>query len=230
MKELIATSSYFGLVLSLAAYMLGELIRKKTGKDLANPLLIAILITMVVLKLTGIEYSDYQGSASTLSWLLTPATVCLAIPLYEKLSVLKQQGKAIFAGIAAGVAASIACVYLCALLFSFTHEEFVTFLPKSITTAIGMGVSEEFGGHVTITIVVIIISGILGNIFAVPACHLLHITDPVAQGVAIGTCSHAIGTSKAMEMGEIQGAVSGLSIAVAGILTVIASLVCGGLI
>jgi len=230
MKELIASSSYFGLVLSVTAYMLGEVIRKKTGKDLANPLLIAILVTMTVLKLTGIEYADYKSSAGTLSWLLTPATVCLAIPLYEKLSVLKAHGKAILAGIASGVAASLGCVMLFAGLFAFSHEEYITFLPKSITTAIGMGISEELGGNVTVTIAVIIISGIIGNIFAVPACHLFGLTDPVAQGVAIGSCSHAIGTSKAMEMGEVQGAVSGLAIAVSGLLTVIAATLCSGLV
>lgn len=145
----------------------------------------------------------------------------MAIPLYEQLELLKSNIKAILAGILSGILASLGSVFLLSKLFHFTHEQYVTFLPKSITTAIGMGVSQELGGIVTITVVVIIMTGVLGNILAETICKLFKISEPVAKGVAIGTASHAIGTSKAMEMGEIEGAMSSLAIVVAGLLTVI---------
>lgn len=127
----------------------------------------------------------------------------------------------IVAGILSGVLTTLLCVLAMSLIFGFSHEEYVTFLPKSITTAIGMGVSEELGGYVTITVAIIIITGVLGNIIAPFVCKAFRIQDPIARGIAIGTASHAIGTSKAMEMGEIEGAMSSLSIVVSGLLTVV---------
>ena len=156
-----------------------------------------------------------------LSYLLTPATVCLAVPLYEKLSLLKSNWKAIFAGILSGVITTLCSVFVMSKLFHLTHEEYVTLLPKSITTAIGMGVSEELGGYVTLTVAMIIITGIFGNVIAVSVCRLFRITDPIAKGVGIGTSAHAVGTSKALQMGEVEGAMSGLSIAVARVLTAV---------
>ena len=128
---------------------------------------------------------------------------------------------AIFLGILSGVFTSVGFILAFALLFGFNHKEYVTLLPKSITTAIGMGVSEELGGYVTITVAVIIITGVLGNMLADVVCKIFRITNPVAKGIGIGTASHAIGTAKAMEMGEIEGAMSSLSIVIAGILTMI---------
>lgn len=159
--------------------------------------------------------------AKYLSYLLTPATVCLAIPLYEQLEQLKKNAKAIAAGILSGVLSSLVSVLALAAAFGLSHEEYVTLLPKSITTAIGMGVSEELGGIVTITVAVIIVTGVLGNIIAELVCKIFRIHEPVAKGIAIGSASHAIGTAKAMEMGEVEGAMSSLSIAVSGLLTVI---------
>lgn len=153
--------------------------------------------------------------------MLTPATVCLAVPLYQKLELLKQNWKAILAGILSGVLTALVCVLAMSVMFGLSHQEYVTFLPKSITTAIGMGVSEELGGSVTLTVAVIIISGVLGNVFAPAVCRLFRIKEPIAKGIAIGSASHAIGTAKAMEMGEVEGAMSSLSIAVSGLLTVI---------
>ena len=152
--------------------------------------------------------------------MITPATICLAVPLYERLSVLKKNYKAIIAGILSGVVTSLLNVWVFALMFGFSHAEYVTFLPKSITTAIGMGLSEELGGYGAITAAVIIITGILGNMIAEFVCKICRITEPVAKGIAIGTSSHAMGTARAMEMGETEGAVSSLSIVVAGLLTV----------
>ncbi len=216
-------SVFFGVAVSLVSYGLGVLIQSKCKSALFNPLLLAILLTILLLVVTGIDYDVYYDGAQYLSYLLTPATVCLAVPLYEKLSLLRRNFLAISLGIASGVATTILCVLAMGAIFSFDHAEYVTFLPKSITTAIGMGVSEELGGYVTLTVAVIIITGLMGNIVAPGLCRLFRITDPIARGIAIGTSAHAMGTARAMEMGETEGAMSSLSIVVSGILTVIAA-------
>ena len=219
--ELFEHSAYFGVAVSLLSYGLGTALKKKFKWAIFNPLLIAIVVTIVFLAVTRMDYSVYYESAKYLSWLLTPATVCLAVPLYEKLELLKKNWKAVMAGILSGVLSTLLSVLGLSVLFALSHEEYVTFLPKSITTAIGMGISEELGGQVTLTVAVIILTGILGNMAAPAICRLFRITEPIAKGVAIGTSAHAMGTAKAMEMGEVEGAMSGLSIAVSGLLTVI---------
>ena len=220
MHEFIVFSSFFGVFLSLAAYFAGMALRKKTGLSILNPLLISIILVISVLTVCDIDYEAYHQSAKMLSSLLTPATICLTVPLYEQLHLLKKHKKAIFLGVFSGVMTSLVCVLMLSLLFRLDHAAYVTLLPKSITTAIGMGVSEELGGHVSITVAVIILTGILGNMIAKTVCRIFVITEPVARGVAIGTSSHAIGTTRAMELGEIEGAMSGLSIVIAGVLTV----------
>ncbi len=217
----IEESVYFGIILSLLAYGLGCVIKSKFKKAIFNPLLISIAITIAVLVVSGINYETYNEGANILTWLLTPATVCLAVPLYEKIGLLKDNWKAIFAGIITGVLTSLVCILLMAILFGFTHEEYVTFLPKSITTAIGIGVSEEMGGYTELTAAIIIITGVVGNVIAPFICKVGKITEPIAKGIAIGTSAHAVGTARALEMGETEGAMSSLSIGVAGILTVI---------
>ena len=221
MKDLLCNSAFFGVVVSVLGYEIGLFLKKKFNKGIFNPLLISILFVMITLVIFRVDFESYNDGAKYLSYLLTPATVCLAIPLYEQLDLLKNNFKAIIIGIFSGVAASLISVFLFALLFQFTHEQYVTLLPKSITTAIGMGISEELNGIVTITVAVIIVTGIIGNILAEMICKVFHIHEPVAKGIAIGTSSHAIGTAKAMEMGEIEGAMSGLAIAVAGLFTVV---------
>ena len=220
MNEIIASSAYFGVFLSLFCYLIGQKIKQKTGLAAANPLLIAVLLVMLFLRVSGIEYAVYSQSAKLLSALLTPATICLAVPLYEQLTLLKKHRNAILAGIASGVITSLVVVFILSLLFGLDHSAYVTLLPKSITSAIGMGVSEELGGYPSITVVVIIMTGILGNVTAETVCRIFHITEPIARGIAIGTSSHAIGTARAMEIGEIEGAMSSLSIVVSGLLTV----------
>lgn len=221
MKDLLCNSAFFGVVVSILGYEIGLFLKKKFNNGLFNPLLISILFVMAALVTFKVDFESYNNGAKYLSYLLTPATVCLAIPLYEQLDLLKNNFKAIIIGIFSGVAASLISVFLFALLFQFTHEQYVTLLPKSITTAIGMGISEELNGIVTITVAVIIVTGIIGNILAEVICKVFHIHEPIAKGIAIGTSSHAIGTAKAMEIGEIEGAMSGLAIAVAGLFTVI---------
>ena len=220
MNEFAASSVFFGVFVTLAAYFVGLKVKKKTGLAIMNPLLIAIVLVMLLLRGLDIDYAAYNQSARLVSSLLTPATVCLAVPLYEQLQLLKRHKAAILTGVISGVLTSLVCVLVLAMLFRLDHAAYVTLLPKSITTAIGMGVSEQLGGHVSITVAVIIITGVIGNMIAESVCRAFHITEPIARGIAIGTASHAIGTTRAMEMGEVEGAMSSLSIVVAGVLTV----------
>ena len=218
MNSVLTDSMFFGAVISVLGYLIGIYCRKKIS--VVNPLLIAIVLTIVVIKALDIDYETYNSGAKYISYLLTPATVSLAIPLYRQINVLKSHAKEVFIGILAGVIASMGSILLMAYLFSLTHEQYVTLLPKSITTAIGMGVSEELGGIQTITIAVIIITGVFGNIIAEGVLKIFRIKEPVAKGLAIGTASHAIGTAKALEIGETEGAMSILAVAVAGLMTV----------
>ena len=220
MHEFAASSAYLGLLISLAVYFLGLKLKQKTGLALFNPLLVAVAGTMLFLLAFDIDYEAYNRSARLLSDLLTPATVCLAVPLYEQFERLRAHARAVLAGIVSGVITSLLCVLVLCALFGLDHAAYVTLLPKSITTAIGMGVCEELGGYVAITVAVIIMTGILGNMIAETVFRLLRIEDPIARGVVLGTSAHAIGTAKALELGEVEGAMSSLSIAVAGILTV----------
>lgn len=221
MKEILIDSVFFGAFLSLAAYQAGLALKKKFRLAVLNPLLTSTFFVMAALLLLNIDYGSYNESAKYISYLLTPATVCLAVPLYQQISLLRKNLTAVAGGITAGVLASLLSVFLLSKLFSLSHEQYVTLLPKSITTAIGMGISEELGGIRTITVAVIIVTGIIGNVLAESICKLFRIQEPIAKGLAIGTSSHAIGTAKAMEIGETEGAMSSLAIAVAGLLTVL---------
>ena len=221
LNEFFEISAFAGVTLSLLAYAFGMFLKRKTHLSIFNPLLVSIAVTIVVLVIADVDYDTYNKGAVYLSWFLTPATVCLAIPLYEQIELLKKHWKAVLTGILSGVLTSLLTVFVLSKLMSLSHKEYVTMLPKSITTAIGMGVSEELGGYVAITVAVIIVTGVLGNILAEFLCKIFRITEPIAKGLAIGSASHAIGTAKAMEMGEIEGAMSSLSIAVAGIITVV---------
>lgn len=221
MNQWIADSATAGVVISLIAYGIGTMAKKKWKLAVMNPLLLSIVLVIGFLAVFRIEYESYNSSAKYLSYLLTPATVSLAIPLYEKLDLLRKNVTAIFVGILSGVLTSLVSVFVMSLLFRLSHEAYVTLLPKSITTAIGMGVSEELGGCVTISVAVIIVTGVLGNMTAELICKVFRIRNAISRGIAIGTASHAIGTTKAMEMGEIEGAMSSLAIVVAGLCTVV---------
>lgn len=221
MSNFFQESLFFGVFISFVSYGIGTLLKKKFKIALFNPLLIAILLTVASLLVFHIDYEVYNEGARYISYLLTPATICLAVPLYEQFELLKKNMTAVIIGIVTGVLTSLGSVLILSVLFKLDHNAYVTLLPKSITTAIGIGVSEELGGYISLTVAVIIITGILGNIFAESVCRLFRITEPIAKGVAIGTSAHALGTSKAMEIGEVEGAMSSLSIVVSGILTVI---------
>jgi predicted murein hydrolase (TIGR00659 family) len=221
MKDVFVSSIYFGIVLSLASYALGVWLKNKLKWSLFNPLLVSVIVVISVLLIFDIDYESFNAGGKYISYLLTPATVCLAIPLYQQLHLLKTHKKAVAFGILAGVLSSLGSILGLSALFGLTHQQYVTLLPKSITTAIGIGVSDELGGIQAITVASIILTGLLGNVTAQGFCRLLRIKDPVAQGLAIGTSAHALGTAKALELGQVQGAMSSLAIVVAGLLTVV---------
>lgn len=219
--EFLSSSSVWGVLLTLAAFGVGVLINRATGKTLFNPLLLGSIFVIVFLSLLEIPYPEYKASAAPINYLLLPATISLAIPLYEKWELLCKNMAAILAGIVAGTLTSLLCIFAMSFVLRLTHEQYVTILPKSVTTAISMDVSGELGGITALTGAIVILTGIAGNLMAEAVCKIFHITDPVAQGIGIGTASHAVGTSRALTMGETQGAMSSLSIAVAGVLTAV---------
>ena len=221
MKHFIESSLFFGPVISLAVYEGGLLLKRKYKLAILNPLLITAIVLIAFLAVTHVDYETYNESAKYISYFLTPATVALAVPLYEQLKLLKENLAAVLCGLLAGVLTSLGSIFLLAKLFGLNHEQYVTLLPKSITTAIGMGVSEEMGGIAAITVAVICVTGMIGDMTSEWLYRILKIKHPIAKGLALGTASHAMGTAKAMEMGEIEGAMGSLAIVTAGLLTVV---------
>ena len=209
---------------------MGLALNKRFKSPLTNPILLSLVIIIPILLLGGVDYDTYYEGAKYISYLLTPATVSLAIPLYRQLDKLKKHYLAILLGIFSGVLASGLSIAAMSALFGLSHTDYVTLFPKSVTTAIGMSLSTELGGVAAITVTAIVVTGIFGNCLAVFLCRLFRITEPVAKGLAIGTASHALGTSKALEIGEVEGAMSGLSIAVAGLMTVAVAQIFAGLV
>lgn len=221
MAEFLESISLFPIVLTLGTYQIGLWCQKKVKSPLCNPLLIATILSIAVLSLIDFDPLVYQEGAAGISWLLTPTTVCLAVPLYEQLKTLKSHLGAILVGIIAGVITSLASILLMCRLFALEDIVTISLLPKSITTAIALALTEQSGGISALTTFAIVITGILGNLSGSALCKLLKITDPIAQGVGFGTASHVIGTARANEVDPLTGAVSSLSLAVAGILTAV---------
>lgn len=219
MNELMSKSLFCGLILSIGCYWLGERLKHRTGKAWCNPLLTACVCVIFLLAVTKVSYTAYQTSVRILTDLLTPATVCLAIPLYKQFRLFRENAAAVLAGILSGILATFICVIGVTILFRLSRVQYVTLLPKSVTTAIGMVLSEENGGIPPVTVAAILLTGVWGNMTAPLMCRLLHINDPVAKGIAIGASSHIIGTTRAIELGEIEGAMSSLSTVVSGLLT-----------
>lgn len=219
MADFLSSSAAWGVVLTIGGFALGTLINRKTGKAWCNPLLLGSIFVILLLSLLDIPYPEYRASASPLSYLLLPATVSLAIPLYEKWELLKTNLAAIFAGIFAGVLTSLGSITMLALLLKLDAAQAASLLPKSVTTAIGMDIADTLGGIPSLAGAVIILTGITGNLTAQWLCKAWKITDPLAKGIGIGTASHAIGTAKALEMGRVEGAMSSLAVALAGVVT-----------
>ncbi|WMJ78233.1 MULTISPECIES: LrgB family protein [unclassified Sedimentibacter] len=221
MKDVVSNSVYFGVAVSLAAFIIGVQLNKKLKLSILNPLLVSIVIIVTILLVFDIDYESYNNGGKYISYFLTPATVCLAIPLYQQLDLLKKNFKAIMIGILTGVLTSLTSILALSAIFKLSHGMYVTLLPKSITTAIGIAVSEELGGMETITVAAIVLTGIVGSVLGEGICKLFKIKNPISIGLSLGTASHAIGTSRALELGEVHGAMSSLSIAVSGLLTVV---------
>lgn len=230
MGEFLLESQFFGLFLSLAFFQLARWLNRKAGREVISPLLFATLLCIAVLLVFDIDFEVYNRGAQYLDVLLTPATICLAIPLYRQYELLRRNAVAVLAGSVAGVAAHMAGCLLMLAVFRLEAAEFITLLPKSITTAIGKSLSAELGGYLAITMAAIMITGLFGAAIAPALLRLFRVRDPLAQGLAIGTASHAAGTSTAVQMGEVQGAASSLAIVVTGLLTVIAAPLLAGLV
>ena len=221
MTEILSGVSLFAVVLTIGAFLFAQWLQKKTGSPLCNPIIVGILVVIAALLLLKFPVEAYQEGMELMQWLLTPATVCLALPLYEQLKVLKKSLPALLTGVAAGTVTSLVFVLLSCKLLGLERMLTVSLLPKSITTAMGIVLSGQNGGIEALTAVSIIFTGIIGNVTGRFLCKCFHLTHPVAQGVAIGTASHVIGTPKAAEIDPLAGAVSSLSLAIAGILTAI---------
>ncbi|WP_405338885.1 LrgB family protein [Fibrobacter sp.] len=217
----IINSPLFGIMLSLVAFEIGVTISKKFKYSFLNPLLIANILIVGFLLTTGISLESYNVGGDYISVMLSPATVVLAVPLYRQISKLKQFWKPILAGIFAGSLTSLACVIVVSKLVGLSDTLMLSLLPKSITIPMGSVISAQIGGIPSVTIIAITVTGITGAVAAPAVCRFCRIKHKVAQGIAIGTASHALGTTKAMEMGEIQGAMSSLSIGLAGLFTAI---------
>ena len=220
MHELLSIS-ILPVLLTLLAFRLGQLLQQKTKSPLCNPILIAVILVLLFLTGTGMELGDYQQGTSLLSWLMTPATVCLAISLYEQFQILRKNIPVILAGVAAGAVSCLLTVVLFGLAIGFDRTLTVSLLPKSVTTAIGVPLSQIAGGMTPITTAAIILTGITASVLGPGLCRLFRLTDEVSRGVAFGTAGHVIGTAKANEFSALTGAVSSLSLVVAGLLTAV---------
>lgn len=209
------------VIVTLLAFRIGQFFQQKTKSPLCNPILIAVILVLLFLTCTGMELGDYQQGTSLLSWLMTPATVCLAISMYEQFQVLRKSTPMILAGVAAGALCCLLTVLLFALAAGFDRTLTVSLLPKSVTTAIGVPLSQIAGGMDSITTAAIILTGITASVLGPGLCRLFRLTDEVSRGVAFGTAGHVIGTAKANELSALTGAVSSLSLVVAGLLTAV---------
>lgn len=214
------SSPFFGILLSLLAFEIALWIQKKTKLLILNPLLISIVLVIAFLLLTNIDVEVYQQGGSIINMFLGPATVVLAVPLYKQLQSLKNYMMPILLGVLIGSLAGMLSILLCAMLMQFEPEIIASLLPKSVTTPIGIEISAQLGGIPSITVLNILVTGILGTILAEFVFRIFRIHDPIARGIAIGTSSHAVGTSKALQLGHVEGAMSSLAIGVAGLMTV----------
>ena len=224
MSELFS-SPFFGISLSILAFLIGVQIRRRTGLELCNPLLIAIVLVSAVLLVCRIPYEAYDLGGAVINMFLAPATACLAVSIYTRIQLLKENWLPILVGCTVGSLTSMGSIYGLCRLFRLDQTIMVSLLPKSVTTPIAVSVSQAHSGIPSITVVAVILTGIMGSILAPMLIRLFRVKDPITAGLAIGACSHAVGTSKALELGETEGAMSGLAIGVCGLVTVIFSLI-----
>lgn len=221
MNDLVKESIFFGVYLTIASYQFGVFLQKKWKLSIFNPLLIATCCIITILVMCKIDYESYKKGGEYIQFFLTPVTVCLALPMYRQIRILKNHFSAIFISILCGVMSHAFVVVLLGRILSLKDNLVLSILPKSITTPIALGISQEINGIEVVTIIAVVSAGIVGSALGPAILKVFHIEEPIAQGLGIGTSSHAIGTSKAMELGELQGAMSSLAIVVTGVMTVI---------
>ena len=221
MSEFIPMGGVWAVLLTCATFQLGQYLRKKTGSALCNPIMISALMVIAFLLLFRIPNDTYQSGMKLTSWLMTPCTVCLGIPLYTQLQRMKRNLPAIMTGVVAGALSSLLIIGGICLLLGLDESITAALLPKSITTAMAIPLVEPTVGLVPLTTSAVIISGIIGSMAGQAMCRLFGIRHPIAQGVAYGTASHVIGTSRATELNELSGAVGSLALVIAGVLTAI---------
>ncbi|NPE27298.1 LrgB family protein [Methanococcoides sp. SA1] len=216
----LTTSPIFGIGISIITFYAGSLLYKRTGSPLLNPLMLSMLMIICLLLSLHITFDEYNRGGQYISFFLGPATVILAVPLYKKISLLKENIIPILAGISVGSAAGIVSIIVMCRMFELDELLSISMIPKSVTTPIGIEISTQLGGMPSVTVAAIIFTGIAGILLGPLVCKLFRINDKVAIGIAIGTSSHALGTTKAVEMGETEGAMSGMAIGIAGLVTV----------
>lgn len=217
-------SPFFGIALTVLAYWLGVQAQKRTGLVICNNMIVSVALLIAVLTLFHIPYEAYYEGGSVINMFLGPATACMAVTIYAKKDLLKRNWLPVLVGCLTGVVVSVGSILVMSRLFGLDAAMTASLLPKSVTTPIATAVSEGHGGIVSITVAAVIVTGILGNLTAPFLVKLFRVKDPVAVGLGIGACSHAMGTAKALEMGETEGAMSGLAIGVCGVVTVVLSL------
>ena len=224
MMEALTSTPLLGLILTAAAFALARWFQKKTGWVLANPTVVSAAMIIALLLLLDIPYDDYARGGDFVNLMLSPVTAILALGIYNQRDILKKNFIPVLVGCTVGCAVSMGSVLLLCRLFGLDQAVTAAMLPKSCTTAIAVGISEAKGGVVAIAVACVIIAGTVGAVGAPAFIKWFHVTDPVAQGLAIGACSHALGTTKAREIGELQGAMSSIAIGICGLLAVLFSL------
>lgn len=219
MIEFVSQSTFFGAALTMIVFAFANSLQRKVKIPLLNPILVSAAVIIALLTLLDIPNSVYQSGCHVLTFLLTPATICLAISFYEQYQNLKEHIPAVLVGVIMGTVCSLGSIYAMGKVLGLEHALVMSLMPKSVTTAIGIVLAEELGGLAAVTTAAIAITGIFGNVIGTILCKVFRLTDPVARGVAFGTSAHVIGTAKAAEMSELTGAVSSLSLTLAGIVT-----------
>lgn len=214
----------FGIALTIFAFYLGRQISNKVKLSIFNPLILSIILIIIIIKIFNIPIKYYNNGGNIITMFLAPATTALAYYIYKQIEMLKKYFIPVIAGCFVGSATSLISVTVLSKLFGLEEVMLISLLPKSVTAPIAIDISNSLGGMTSITFLAVALSGLFGAVFAPLLIKIFRIKNSVAAGVAIGTCSHAFGTSKAIEIGEVEGAMSGLSIGIAGILTVIISM------
>jgi len=219
MTDLLFSNQYFCVALTVVVFSFANGLQQKFKYAILNPIVISAGIIILILTVLDVPNTTYQAGCQMLNYLLTPATICLAISFYEQIGRMKRHLLPIFAGVLAGVVCSAGSIYMLAKLFALPDWMLFSILPKSVTAAIGVALSEEIGGIAAITTASITITGISGHILLPRFCKWFHVEEPIAQGVAIGTSAHVIGTTRAFEMSELAGAAGSLALTIAGLVT-----------